>query len=150
MSQPNTQIIEEIVENLFAAIPIIHRKLINSLDEGIGLGISHHDFAILGLLSRMGALPVSEIGKRLWISKPQMTAVIDKLFALKLVDRKQDATDRRVIHISLTSTGQEVLAKGRKTLQAGITQRLADLTAQDLNTLATALKSINDIGSKIE
>jgi DNA-binding MarR family transcriptional regulator len=150
MSESQTQNIEEIVENLFAAIPIIHRKLINSLDEGLGSGLSHHHFAVLGILARLGALPVSEIGKRLWISKPQMTAVIDKLVALKLVVRQPDETDRRVIHIALTPSGKAVLSKGRKMLQAGIAQRLVGLTDRDFTTLAAALKNINEIGSKIE
>jgi DNA-binding MarR family transcriptional regulator len=150
MSDQYNKNIAEIVDNLFAAIPIIHRKLINSLDEGLGLGISHHHFAVLGMLSRLGALPVSEIGKRLWISKPQMTSVIDKLVALKLVARKPDEIDRRVIHIALTSAGQAVLEKGRKTLQSSIAQRLSGLSAADLETMAIALKNINQIGSKIE
>jgi MarR family 2-MHQ and catechol resistance regulon transcriptional repressor len=142
--------IEEIIDSLFAAIPIIHRKLINSLEEGIGLGISHHHFAVLGMISRLGALPVSEIGKRLWISKPQMTAVIDKLVDLGLVARQQHETDRRVIFISLTPSGRAVLNKGRKALHAGLSEKLADLTEEDLGTLSAALKKINEIGSKIK
>jgi DNA-binding MarR family transcriptional regulator len=150
MPESNPRYIEEIIDSLFAAIPIIHRKLINSLEEGLGPGISHHHFAVLGMLSRLGALPVSEIGKRLWISRPQMTAVIDKLVDLGLVTRQQDETDRRVIYILLTSSGRAVLDKGRQALQDGLAERLVDLTENDLNTLATALKNINQIGTKIK
>jgi DNA-binding MarR family transcriptional regulator len=147
MIDKNSAAIAEIVENLFAAMPIIHRKLINSLDEN--LGISHHHFAVLGMLSRSGDLAVSEIAKRLWISKPQMTAVIDKLVTLKLVARKPDEGDRRVIYITLNPAGQKVLDHGRLTMQSVISQKLVDLEPEDLETLAVALKNINKIGAMI-
>jgi DNA-binding MarR family transcriptional regulator len=150
MYEKNAATLAEIVENLFTAMPVIHRKLIIILDESTGLGISHHHFAVLGMLSRQGSLPVSEIGSRLWISRPQMTAVIDKLVALGLVSRKPDEKDRRVIHIELTSSGKMVVDQGRKTLQAAIAQKLANLTTADLETLAKSLKNINEIGARIE
>jgi DNA-binding MarR family transcriptional regulator len=150
MIDRDSHVIDEIVDNLFAAIPVIHRKLINSLDEGLGLGISHHHFAVLWLLSRQGSLPVSELGKRLWISRPQMTAVIDKLVGLQLVERKPDAVDRRVVHVALTPAGQAVLNRGRQVLMAGIVQKVAALSEGDLIELAESLKKINRIGARIE
>jgi DNA-binding MarR family transcriptional regulator len=150
MIDRDRQVIDEIVDNLLAAIPVIHRKLINSLDEGLGLGISHHHFAVLGLLSRHGALPVSELGKRLWISRPQMTAVTDKLVGMQLVERKPDSVDRRVIHVALTPAGQAVLNRGQQVLVAGIVQKAAGLSERDLVELAESLKNINRIGAKIE
>ena len=148
MAEKNQQVVTEIVENLFASMPVFYRKLITDVNEN--LEISHNHFAVLGMLSRGGTLPVSEIGKRLWISRPQMTAVIDKLVALNLATRQPDEADRRVIHIVITAAGHAVLQQCRQTMHAVIADKLGGLSAPDLETLAASLKQINQIGSKIE
>jgi DNA-binding MarR family transcriptional regulator len=148
MPDKNNQIVKEIVENLFASMPVFYRKLFTAMNEN--LGISHYHFAALGMLSRAGQLPVSEIGKRLWISKPQMTAVIDKLVSLDFVTRQPDEIDRRVINIVITPTGQSALKKGSQTIQNMIAGKLDGLSTEDLQNLASSLKNINQIGSKIE
>lgn len=142
--------VDNIVENLFAAMPVIHRKLLNFLDESISHGLSHYYFAILGMLSRVDALAVSDIGKRLWISKPQMTAMIDKMVALGLVARSPSAEDRRVIHISLTARGNEFLNEAKDNIKKNVAAKVSHLSQEDLKLLAVSLKNIINIGSRLE
>ena len=51
-------------------------------------------------------LTMSEIGCKLQIPKPHVTAQIDKLIAENLVERFDDPTDRRIINIRLTEKGK--------------------------------------------
>jgi DNA-binding MarR family transcriptional regulator len=139
-----------IVENLIAAIPVIHRKLVNFLDDNISQGLSHHHFSILGVLIKRGPLPVSEIGRRLMMSKPQMTAMIDKLFSLGLVARTSDPEDRRIINISITDQGKKVLHKAVVRIKENLEKKLVHLSQEDIELLSNALKNINIIGSKLD
>jgi len=142
--------LDEIVDNLFAVLPVIHKKLLNFLDSGISQDISHYHFAILGMLSKADALPVSEIGRRLLISKSQMTAMIDKMADLDLVSRIPDQEDRRIIHIMLTARGKETLSQAKANIKKNVKTQLSQLEAGDIEILSEALKNIYQIGSKIQ
>jgi DNA-binding MarR family transcriptional regulator len=144
------EIIENIVDNLHGLLPIIHKKLIGVLDEGANRDLSHFHYAILGILSGSGPLPVSEIGRRMLISKPQMTAMLDKLAELGLISRTPDAEDRRVIHISLSAKGKKALDKASQRMRENIKKKLSGLSREDREELAAALSRIKTIGSRIE
>jgi MarR family transcriptional regulator, organic hydroperoxide resistance regulator len=150
MTQIDSKLIENISENLIGILPVIHRKLINILDEGIELELSHYHFAILGMLSKFNDLSVSEIGRRLLISKPQMTAILDKLVDFGLVSRSQRPEDRRIVYISLTPQGEQFLARALETLNNNMAVKLANLSEADLLSFAAALKTIKEVGAKIE
>jgi DNA-binding MarR family transcriptional regulator len=143
-------LVDSIVENLFAVMPVIHRKLLDFSDDKIGHGLSHYYYAILGMLSRTDSLAVSEIGKRLWISKPQMTAMIDKMVALGLVIRVPGVEDRRIVRISLTAAGINFLNQARDSIKKNVEKKISHISQDDLELLAVSLKNIKDIGSRLE
>lgn len=142
--------IDSIVENLIAMLPIFHRKLINVVDAGMSSGLSHYHFAILGMLSKRGALPVSEFSRQLLISKPQMTAMLDKLVERKLIARLADERDRRIVLISLTIAGRRVLNRAIENIRNSIAQKMTYLDSGDVNLFAASLKNIVEIGNKFE
>jgi DNA-binding MarR family transcriptional regulator len=144
------QLIEDIIESIFAAMPVMQRRMLSFVDNHISQGLTHSHFAILGMLNRTDALAVSEIGKRLWISKPQMTAMIDKLVDLQYVVRTPDIKDRRVIHISLTEEGEKFLIQARAIIKKNLAEKVSHLSLEDLELLAQSLKNITNIGSKLE
>jgi MarR family transcriptional regulator, organic hydroperoxide resistance regulator len=150
MAQLNNQTIEDISENVIGILPVILKKLISFIDEGTNLELSHYHFAILGMISKFGPLSVSEIGRRLLISKPQMTAMLDKIVDYGLVSRTQIPEDRRVVIISLTSEGRKVLNRAIANLQSNVAVKMAKLSESDLQAFSEALKTIKDIGNKID
>jgi MarR family transcriptional regulator, organic hydroperoxide resistance regulator len=144
------EIIENIIDNLHGLLPIIHKKLIGVLDEGANRELSHFHYAILGILSESGPLPVSVIGRRMLISKPQMTAMLDRLAELGLIARTPDTEDRRVIRISLSAKGKKSLEKASRRMRENIKQKLSGLSREDRESLAEALARIKTIGCRIE
>jgi DNA-binding MarR family transcriptional regulator len=144
------EIIDNIVENLHGLLPIIHKKLIGVLDSGANRELSHLHYAILGILSNSGPLAVSEIGRRMIVSKPQMTAMLDKLAELGLISRMPDTEDRRVIHIALSAKGIKALNKASQSMRDNIKKKLSGLSPEDREALAAALSRIKTIGARIE
>jgi DNA-binding MarR family transcriptional regulator len=102
------------------------------------------------MLCESGPLPVSEIGKRLLISKPQMTPLIDRLIAQGLVERTPNTRDRRVIMISVTDGGRKKLDECRAQIANNLGRKLAALSEQELGELSAALAKLVEIGSKVE
>src|SRR5712692_4866971 len=58
-----------------------------------------------------GGLPTLEIANRMISRSPNITRLLDKLIAKKLARRIRSRQDRRVVVISITSQGGELLAR---------------------------------------
>jgi DNA-binding MarR family transcriptional regulator len=141
--------IDSILENLFHILPIIHKKLLRMDLGGVTGNLSRLHLAIMEML-RGENLAVSEVAKRLLISKSQMTHLIDQLVDLDIVARHHDAKDRRVINISLTNHGKAMLKECRGIMKQTIRNKLSNLTRAELAELSMALEKLNDIGAKLE
>ncbi|MDO8472704.1 MAG: MarR family winged helix-turn-helix transcriptional regulator [Dehalococcoidia bacterium] len=140
--------ITAIVDNLFRALPLIHRKLLKLDLEGTGISRLH--LPILGILWESGALPVSEVGRRLFISKPQMTSLVDRLTKLGFVVRQPDGNDRRVINIAITDQGRKSLTNLKTAIRDSLGKRLSVLGKEELKELGASLDRLVQIASKIE
>lgn len=111
--------------------------------------ISPPHMVILKVIRETGPMPVSEIGKRHGISKPQMTHLIDRLVELDLAERQPDRDDRRVINIALTATGDKALNEFDALMTESIKRKLSCLDEGDLEQLSNSLRTIRGILSKL-
>lgn len=58
-----------------------------------------------------GDLSVSCLSKRLQVTAPSVTQIINRLEADGLVERRMDPNDRRSVHVMLTEAGEQVTEK---------------------------------------
>ena len=142
--------IDNITENLFQVFPLIHRLLLRIDFKVINIYISRPHFAIMNVLDELGAVPVSTVGKRLIIAKPQMTRLIDRLIDQGIVERQPDLNDRRVINVKITDKGQKILEQCRELIRDNIREKLSCLKDEDLEELLFALNKLKNIGLKLE
>ena len=105
--------------------------------------------ATMGILSE-NMLPVSEIAKRLLVTKSQMTRLIDQLISSGIVERQTGAHDRRVVNITLTENGRVVSKECRELLRTKIRNRLSCLNKRELDELSLSLARLREIGSRLE
>jgi DNA-binding MarR family transcriptional regulator len=141
--------LELAVANFFALFPIVQKKLMKpgNSSEHFDLSLSH--FQIILILNEFGILPVSEIGKKLMISRPNMTPLIDKLIKEGLVKRLPSETDRRVINIDLTEYGRTFLEDHQKIMRSFLEERFSSLSDEDLIQLAASLENIKKVFLKL-
>ncbi len=90
-------------------------------------------------------LPISEIGKKLLISTPNMTKLLNKLIDEEMVERIPDKKDRRIINIELTQKGHEYLDEKFKHAQDALKVRLSTLSDSQLIKLGTSLENLKDV-----
>ena len=143
------QVLNEIVDDMMTVVPVFYRRLTGFLQESGG-DISHYHFATLIMLDQCAGLPVYEICRRLVVSKSQMTSVIDKLLSMGLVNRVQDDNDRRVFNISITDGGRDVLNNTRELFARSLAQKISLLDKAEIRSFGTSLKTIINIGMKLE
>ena len=74
-------------------------------------GLSTSQFNVLRILrgSHPGALTCGEIGERTIARDPDVTRLVDQLIARGLVARARSRADRRVVEVSITAKGLELL-----------------------------------------
>ena len=85
------------------------KNALNARLAVIGLSASQH--AILSTLSHADGLPLTQIGQRVFLEKPAITGLVDRLEKDDLVSRNRSRDDRRVINLYLTSKGRDILAE---------------------------------------
>lgn len=135
--------IEQIIENLIH----IHPMLSKNLNRAIRLKthLNPGSLFILGLLSRNEKLTMTEIGCKMSMPKPHVTAQIDKLIAEKMVERIFDVTDRRIINIRLTEKGRQDFISIKHDVSQELRTKLSHLDNQQLVNMLDATNTVRTI-----
>lgn len=122
----------ELAEGLANLLPTFHRKFVHK----IAFPIPPNPFLTLVTLNDHGTQTLTELSKRVLMSKQQMSPIVDKLLDAGYVERTQDKTDRRSVKISITPAGFAILA--------GYHEKTCDILFEDLQVLsASELKKLN-------
>lgn len=142
--------LDEISESALLLFPLLKRLVKGDPSDPARVPFRNQSYHVLRILQKKGPLPVSAIGKRLTIAKQNMTPLIDKLMDDGLVERRNDTSDRRVIHIVITERGTSFLRESRLALKKIIKANLAELGREDIRSLDSAFKAIKAVVSKLE
>jgi DNA-binding MarR family transcriptional regulator len=139
--------IDKIIENLIYLHPLLSKSLTRSIRSKTSLNPG--SLYILGLLSKYEMLSMSEIGCKLSMPKPHVTAQVDKLIAEKMVERLFDPNDRRIVNIQMTEKGKEDLKFIKQEISKDMRERIEKLDKQRLNILSESTQQVRDILSEI-
>jgi DNA-binding MarR family transcriptional regulator len=82
---------------------------------------------------------VSEISKGLTVTSPTVTQIIKSLNTNGYVERTVDAKDRRIAHIKLTNTGEQLVQKANERKIAAFTGLLETLGKEQTENLISLL-----------
>lgn len=125
--------IDEIFEGLFSVLPVFRKKVHRISDEILrGKEISRAHFHIMKSLRREGPLTMTDLGRLLSVSKPNITILVDKLVKFNLVTRKFDENDRRLTYIELTEYGNEYLDKYLESMKVALSENMQKFNKEDL------------------
>lgn len=147
MSTSNSK---NISSDLFNLLIYLHSKLFNpsGLAKSCSMPPSH--MKVMFHLRHKGASSVSEIAKRLLISKPNMTPIIDKLLSDGYVHRYNNPDDRRIIMVELTNKGEDFLKDQAQHIKNKLADIIAPLSDEDLQKLDESVKNMLTIISKLK
>lgn len=71
-------------------------------------GITSSQYTVLEVLWKHNSLSLTDLGKQLYFDNPTITGIIDRMEEAKLVKRRRDRNDRRVIKVHLTQKGLDL------------------------------------------
>jgi DNA-binding MarR family transcriptional regulator len=134
-------------EALISLIPLYYKNVMRNRHTGNGVLVAQYH--TLGLLMKFRALPMSEIGSRLYISRPYMTRLADLMIADGLVERQADPSDRRVINLTITAKGKKFLKESVSNYKKDLIESFEGLDDEELRKLGKALEDACRILVKI-
>ncbi len=105
-------------------------------------GMRRHHFAVLTALAEQGATSQAELGRRLWIDRSDLHAVLNELEGRALVARVRDEADRRRNLVELTPAGEAVLRDLDVRVDAAQDALLAPLSAAERAQLVALLARV--------
>lgn len=117
-----------------------HKKL--ELDLG-KLGLTPPQFYVLATIGYAGSLPFGEIGAKMMVTVSNLTGIVDRLEEKKLVLRKRDETDRRVVHVTLTEKGTKLYKSTIPLFEKSISEIFSSLDLTSQKKLSTLLRNLN-------
>ena len=147
MSENKTISINKIIENIIYLHPLLSKSLTRSVR--IKTNLNPGSLYVLGVLSKYEMLSMSEIGCKLSMPKPHVTAQVDKLIAEGMVERLFDPNDRRIINIKLTEKGKEDFKSIKQEISSDMRNRIEKLDEQKLAILFDSTQQVKDILSEI-
>ena len=131
--------LDELLSGTFNSIlRIEERSLDNRLTHGLTI-TEVHTIVAVGLHERN---PMNVVAARLGVTLATLTTAVAKLVRKGFIERSRFEDDRRVVLVSLTKKGRQVLRAHNLFHRQMIDEALADLTEEQERVLAEALAKV--------
>ena len=121
------------------------RRQANELYKG---KITLPQFLILDFLYRQGEAKMTDMAHFMNVTTAAMTGIVDRLFGYTYVIRTHDSGDRRIIRITLTSKGRELVKKIHRQRRQMIMNIFGKLSQTEREEYLSILMHINNILTK--
>ncbi|MBN1367785.1 MAG: MarR family transcriptional regulator [Dehalococcoidales bacterium] len=127
----------------------LNTRLYRSKLSEVDLNITPRCFDIMKLLLEEGSMNISEVCKRLSMSKAQMTQLVAKLIKQRMIEKKLKEADKRNNILYLTALGEKTVQRHIDNFEKAAMEIMASLTKKDRLELIKALRKVQVILAKI-
>jgi DNA-binding MarR family transcriptional regulator len=107
-----------------------------------GWGVTSTQYNVLRILrgAQPGGLTCAAIGRRMIAAEPDITRLLARLKALKLIGQRRDRRDRRVVWTQISAAGLELLRAMDPVSASVPAELLGHMTAQELSEFIRLLE----------
>ena len=114
----------------------LHRRVDGAIARELKeLGLSIPQFDLLSTLTEQEGLSQQELAARLYVTKGNVSGLLDRMVEAGLVERRAIPGDRRLNALHLTPKGRALAEKGIAAQTAYVTRTLGALDPRDLADL---------------
>jgi DNA-binding MarR family transcriptional regulator len=136
--------VEEVADRLHSSAIRLLRALRRQDDKW---GLSAPRLSALSVVVFGGPITLGDLARAEQVRPPTMTKLVRALENARLVTRKADARDGRVMWISATDKGRKLLMKGRAERVRALAERLQSFSRNDVESLDDAANLILEIAA---
>ncbi len=133
----NEEKIINIIENVSSSLISLKEKGLNNIK---GLNLSANHFQYISILDRLGETTSTDLAEKLGISKPAVTAFINKLLDEDIVIKTQSNDDKRFFNLRLSKKGKQVAEVYHEALLTYAKKMKSSLTNDEFGQLVNLLE----------
>lgn len=140
MNKKETVVLEfiEIYAQFIGKSKVLFKKILEDSEYSRPL------LEILKYLSCHGKSKTTDLVNDLMVTKPYVTAIVDKLVSYELVYREHDLKDRRVILVDLTDKGKEVVKEFNNKKEKMVIEQVKRMTNEEVEDLMHMMEYMKD------
>lgn len=99
------------------------------------LGVTGLQYTILGLLDRHEGLSSADLSRRFFVTQQTMNQVISGMTRRGLIDRATNESNRRILRMTLTPEGRDLLTRAEEIADAVEAEALESVRRNDLEQM---------------
>src|SRR5260370_15269551 len=142
---PHPQNPDRSVRVWFRVIRLVARMQAAISERLSAIGVSMPQCDVLTTLSEEEGVSQQVLAKRLYVTKGNISGLLDRLEDAGFVERRSIASDRRQYAIYLTETGRATAEKAIAVQHRWIASTLGRMSESDLEALESRLMALRDI-----
>jgi len=129
----------------------LHQRMLGQMTGRIReLGLSIPQFDLLSTLTEREGISQSELAERLYVTKGNVSGLVDRLVQAGLVERRAIAGDRRSYAMHLTAEGRRLAEAGMTAQRDFVASTLGKLPADDLAELDRLVLAWRDLARAVD
>lgn len=140
---PERELLQPAVRAVFAASALLDPIRLAIWDRE---GLTVTQLRLLFQLHEHGGMSNAELADRLYVTRPSVSALLERLERGGFIRREVSQVDRRGICIWLEDRGMEVIASLRAELREYVGGLMESMSDHDLQTLTSALEILINSG----
>jgi MarR family transcriptional regulator, organic hydroperoxide resistance regulator len=133
------KVIAEIVDDLRRIFQAVHSYTRRAKKES---GLTGPQLWAIKMIADSGSIRVSDLSRKMYLHPATVIGILDRLTRLGLIKRTRSRKDRRVVHVSLTKAGREVVEQSPEVAQGMIVAGLEALSAQRLGKISVSMREM--------
>jgi DNA-binding MarR family transcriptional regulator len=142
-TRPGVRTRQDLVEALMDEMtPWDPRERMSAFRSWLSGSLSLIHLHVLTILELEGPLPMSRLAEQLDVSVASATGIVDRMEQRRLIERRHDDADRRVVSVHPTRLGGEVFARLRRHRRDRLAKVLAQLSDDELTAFLTGLRAM--------
>lgn len=141
---------DELINLLQQTLAKFHPSLSELTEVWSDVNVTIQQLRVMTILYNDGPRRVSLLARRLSVSTPTMTGILDRLVRQGLISRQDDPEDRRVVLNALTEKGQELIERLQPVQSERLQAIVSQLAPSDRQGVATGLASLLAAARAIE
>ncbi len=138
---------EELVDFILSFMPLMHKKLFLQIQVA---QITRQQLGLLRTIGEENGKSMKHYSQKLMIAKSNLSNLANQLINEKLVERKTDEKDRRIMNLFITNKGYEILQNQMKLVKKNMLKKIEVLSDEEISIVSKSLKEIKTILGKIE
>lgn len=135
----------DVLRTWFRFLRLHQRITARAASEYRRIGLSIPQFDLLSTLSEREGISQQEVAERLYVTKGNVSGLLDRLAALGYVERRALPNDRRSYALYLTDEGRAITERGLALQRRLVTATLGSLPPADLAALDPILVRWRDV-----